>query len=148
MSAAATPTAGSRGVRIRNGRPMVRRKRPHATKRSRGDGATARVTGACRLLDRAPALQESVTAVQFLVAVTDPQGESLDRDALATTVTRALAGDSLVVTRTRKGRESDDDILPAIRSIVRAAAADNYSWSSTMLAIVKSAPFQMRRSRS
>ena len=42
------------------------------------DGIT--VTGACRLLDRAPALQESVTAVQFLVAVTDPQGESLDRE--------------------------------------------------------------------
>jgi len=37
---------------------------------------------------------------------------------LASTVTRALSGDSLVVTRTRKGRESDDDILPAIRSIV------------------------------
>lgn len=32
------------------------------------------VNGACRLLDRAPALQESVTTVQFLVAVTDAQG--------------------------------------------------------------------------
>ncbi len=82
------------------------------------------VTGACRLLDRAPALQESVTTVQFLVAVTDAQGHPLDRDALATTVTRALAGDSLVVTRTRKGRESDDDILPAIRSIVLRDAHD------------------------
>lgn len=76
------------------------------------------VTGTCRLLDRAPALQESVTTVQFLVAVTDAQGAPLAHDVLASTITRALAGDSLVVTRTRKGRESDDDILPAIRSIV------------------------------
>jgi hypothetical protein len=33
---------------------------------------------------------------------------------------------------------------PAVREIDRAAAADNYRWSSLMLAIVKSAPFQMR----
>ncbi len=37
---------------------------------------------------------------------------------------------------------------PAIRGITRAAAADDYRWSSTILAIVKSTPFQMRRSRS
>ena len=34
---------------------------------------------------------------------------------------------------------------PAIRGIVRAAAADDYRWSSTILALVKSAPFRMRR---
>jgi hypothetical protein len=33
---------------------------------------------------------------------------------------------------------------PAIRSIVRNAAADDYRWSSVILGIVKSAPFQMR----
>jgi hypothetical protein len=33
---------------------------------------------------------------------------------------------------------------PAIRGINRAAAADNYRWSSMILATVKSAPFQMR----
>jgi mono/diheme cytochrome c family protein len=43
------------------------------------------------------------------------------------------------------GREIDYNDAPAIRSIMRAAAADNYRWSSTILAIVKSAPFQMRR---
>ena len=36
---------------------------------------------------------------------------------------------------------------PAIRKIVRGAARDNYSWSSVILGIVKSTPFQMRRSR-
>ena len=37
---------------------------------------------------------------------------------------------------------------PAIRGIVRVAAADDYRWSSTILAIVKSAPFRMRRAAS
>jgi mono/diheme cytochrome c family protein len=46
------------------------------------------------------------------------------------------------------GRQMDYSDAPAIRSIVRTAAADNYRWSSTILAIVKSVPFQMRRSRS
>jgi mono/diheme cytochrome c family protein len=46
------------------------------------------------------------------------------------------------------GREMQYFDAPAIRAIVRAAAANNYSWSSTISAIVKSAPFQMRRSRS
>ena len=46
------------------------------------------------------------------------------------------------------GREIEYGDAPAIRGIVRAAAADDYRWSSTILAIVKSPPFQMRRSRS
>jgi mono/diheme cytochrome c family protein len=37
---------------------------------------------------------------------------------------------------------------PAIRGIVRNAAADDYRWSSLILGIVKSAPFQMRRAGS
>jgi uncharacterized protein DUF1592/uncharacterized protein DUF1588/uncharacterized protein DUF1587/uncharacterized protein DUF1585/uncharacterized protein DUF1595 len=43
------------------------------------------------------------------------------------------------------GREIDYFDAPAIRGIVRAAAADDYRWSSAILAIVKSAPFQMRK---
>jgi len=46
------------------------------------------------------------------------------------------------------GREMEYYDAPAIRSIVRSAAPDGYRWSSTLLAIVKSQPFQMRRSRS
>jgi hypothetical protein len=45
------------------------------------------------------------------------------------------------------GREMEYSDAPAIRAIVRAAAADDYRWSSTILAIVKSPPFQMRRTR-
>ena len=46
------------------------------------------------------------------------------------------------------GREIDYHDAPAIRAIVRTAAADDYRWSSTILAIIKSTPFQFRRSRS
>jgi hypothetical protein len=46
------------------------------------------------------------------------------------------------------GREMQYADAPAVRAIVRAAAADDYRWSSTIVAIVKSPPFQMRRSRS
>ena len=46
------------------------------------------------------------------------------------------------------GRELEYYDAPAIRSIARAAAQDDYRWSSTILAIVKSPPFQMRRSGS
>ena len=46
------------------------------------------------------------------------------------------------------GREIESFDAPAIRGIVRAAAADDYRWSSAILALVKSTPFQMRRARS
>jgi hypothetical protein len=43
------------------------------------------------------------------------------------------------------GRQVDYYDGPAIRAMMRAAAADGYRWSSSILAIVKSTPFQMRR---
>jgi hypothetical protein len=45
------------------------------------------------------------------------------------------------------GREMEYSDAPAIRAIVRTTAADDHRWSSTILAIVKSPLFQMRRSR-
>ena len=36
--------------------------------------------------------------------------------------------------------------MPTVRQIVREAADDDYRWSSIVLGIVRSAPFQMRRS--
>jgi mono/diheme cytochrome c family protein len=44
-----------------------------------------------------------------------------------------------------RGVESYD--APAIRTIMRGAKPENYTWSSLILGIVKSTPFQMRRSR-
>src|SRR5207244_1657212 len=43
------------------------------------------------------------------------------------------------------GRQIEFYDAPTIRGIVRTAAADNYRWSSAVLAIVKSPAFQMRR---
>ncbi len=45
------------------------------------------------------------------------------------------------------GRGVDYHDAPAVREIVRTAAEDDYSFSSLVLSIVRSAPFQMRRSQ-
>ncbi|HEY6506555.1 MAG TPA: DUF1592 domain-containing protein [Vicinamibacterales bacterium] len=45
------------------------------------------------------------------------------------------------------GREMEYNDAPAVRAIVRSAAADDYRWSDTILAIVNSPPFRMRRAR-
>ena len=43
------------------------------------------------------------------------------------------------------GREVEYYDMPSVRRITREAAADQYRWSSLILGVVKSAPFQMRR---
>jgi len=43
------------------------------------------------------------------------------------------------------GRGLDYYDAPSVRSIVREAANNNYRFSSIVLGIVKTAPFQMRR---
>jgi hypothetical protein len=57
----------------------------------------------------------------------------------------ATATERLLTYALGRGVESYD--APAIRSIIREAAPNNYRWSSLILAIVKSTPFQMRSSR-
>jgi mono/diheme cytochrome c family protein len=52
----------------------------------------------------------------------------------------------LLTYATGRGLEYYD--APAIRGIVRASAPDDYRWSSTIVALVKSAPFRMRRAGS
>jgi hypothetical protein len=42
------------------------------------------------------------------------------------------------------GRGLEDYDMPVVRSIVRDAAGKNYKFSSLVLGVVKSAPFQMR----
>ncbi len=46
------------------------------------------------------------------------------------------------------GRTLEHYDAPSVRRIVREAAASDYRWSSIVLGIVNSTPFQMRRSRS
>jgi hypothetical protein len=58
--------------------------------------------------------------------------------------------DSFVRTFTEKlltyalGRGLQYYDMPTVRQIVRGASANNYQWSSLILGVVKSAPFQMK----
>ena len=45
------------------------------------------------------------------------------------------------------GRGLEHTDRPAVRRILRDAADDDYRWSSIVLGIVKSTPFQWRRAR-
>jgi hypothetical protein len=59
-------------------------------------------------------------------------------DAFAECLTRKL-----LIYALGRGLEPDDD--PAVKQIVKNVAADNYRFSSLILGIVKSEPFQNRR---
>jgi hypothetical protein len=61
------------------------------------------------------------------------------REQFVTTVTEKLLSYAL-------GRRLESFDQPAVRKIVREAAADGYRWSSLVRGIVASVPFQMRRS--
>ena len=61
-------------------------------------------------------------------------------DQFVTTVTEKLLTYAL-------GRGVEYSDAPAVRGILREAAAGNYRWSALLVGIVKSTPFQMRRSR-
>lgn len=63
--------------------------------------------------DRADSLQHEVTSCSWTVEVA-----GADADELSDLVARALAADSLVVSRERKGKVSDEDIRPGILSVV------------------------------
>jgi hypothetical protein len=63
------------------------------------------------------------------------------REEFVTTVTERLLTYAV-------GRGSEYYDAPAVRSIVREAVPSDYRWSSLILGIVKSTPFQMRRSAS
>jgi hypothetical protein len=63
------------------------------------------------------------------------------RERFVGTVTEKLLAYAL-------GRGTQYYDRPAIRRVVRDAASQEYRWSSLILGIVKSAPFQMRRSES
>ena len=68
--------------------------------------------------------------------------------------TLAARGEQFVETFTERlltyalGRGIESYDRPVVRGIARAAAADDYRWSSIIMGIVKSTPFQMRRSES
>jgi len=67
------------------------------------------VVGAAHLVDRAPALQEVVTAVGWRATVAE------DPAAAREAIERALTLPELMATRRRKGREVVEDVRPVIR---------------------------------
>jgi radical SAM-linked protein len=90
-------------------------------------------TGAVRLIERAPALQESITAVQYRLATIDGRGQPVPEGVLGAAASGALASDELQVARIRKGKESVDDIRPAIRSIEVVHDGDTPMLALTLL---------------
>jgi radical SAM-linked protein len=75
------------------------------------------VTGTCILAERAPALQESVTAVEYRLGIT-----GAGTAEVADSIERALARPVLEATRTRKGREVVEDVRPLVRAMTVAGA--------------------------
>ena len=63
------------------------------------------------------------------------------RDGFVTTLAEKLVTYAL-------GRGTEYSDMPAIRVILKGAAADDYRWSALILSIARSVPFQMRRSES
>jgi radical SAM-linked protein len=75
------------------------------------------VVGAVALADRAPALQEAVTCVEWRVDVARVDLTDVDPARLREEVDAALAKPALAATRHRKGREVVEDVRPVIRRI-------------------------------
>jgi radical SAM-linked protein len=75
------------------------------------------VFAAVALADRAPALQESVTAVEYDAVVEHRDGTALDVAGVHRLVEAALAAETLQATRRRKGRDVVDDVRSLIRVV-------------------------------
>ena len=82
------------------------------------------VTGAVALADRAPALQEAVTALEWRFEVRSSTGETPEPLALARVAAEALQATALPVLRTRKGKESQEDVRPLLRRLEMVEAPD------------------------
>jgi len=76
------------------------------------------VVVAAPLADRAPALMDAVTAVEWNVVVGADDGEPLAADALRAMIDDALRRDELVTTRRRKGRDVSENVRPVVSRMV------------------------------
>jgi radical SAM-linked protein len=75
------------------------------------------VVEAAELAERAPALMDAVTAVEWQVVVGADDGEPLAIDELRSMIDEAMQRDELVTTRRRKGREVEEDVRPVVSRI-------------------------------
>ena len=81
-----------------------------------------------------------------------PDGTPFEGPVGLQEVLREKGGEFLVTTTEKLltyalGRGLEFYDAPAVRGIIREAAANDYRWSSLILSIVRSTPFQMRRSQ-
>src|SRR4051794_14698644 len=75
------------------------------------------VVGVTALADRAPALQEAVTSVEWRVHVAHRDLTTADPAGLRRAVDAALVAPTLITTKHRKGRDVVEDVRPVIRRI-------------------------------
>jgi radical SAM-linked protein len=75
------------------------------------------IVDAAVLVERAPALMDAVTSVEWRVAVTDDDGTPIEPAQLSAAIEDALASPTLPVARRRKGRDVVDDVRPVITRI-------------------------------
>ena len=73
------------------------------------------VVRAIALDARVPALQETVTAVEWIVEVARDDDVAIGLDEFASAVDAALAREEITIERSRKGKLVDDDVRGAIR---------------------------------
>jgi radical SAM-linked protein len=75
------------------------------------------IVDAVALVDRAPALMDAVTSVEWCVVVSDDDGTPVDPARLQAAIDDALALPTLPVARRRKGRDVVEDVKPVITRI-------------------------------
>jgi radical SAM-linked protein len=75
------------------------------------------VLAAVPLVERAPALQESVTAVEWDVEVARADGTPIDDEHLRALVADGLLREALPTERRRKGRVVTEDVRPVVRRL-------------------------------
>lgn len=76
------------------------------------------VTGVAPLADRAPALQEAITAVEYQFEIAGTDGAHVPTGlSIAESIDTAMASPELKTTKIRKGREVIEDIRPVLRRL-------------------------------
>jgi radical SAM-linked protein len=92
------------------------------------------VTDAMALVDRAPALMDVVTSVEWEVSVVTNDEKPVDRETLTSAIQDALRRPALETTRHRKGREVVEDVLPVIARLeVHDVVEGNDTWCTMEL---------------
>ena len=92
-----------------------------------------RIVGVNALADRAPALQEAVTCVEWRVDVAHTDLTDVDPQELRDRVDAAMALPELPTTKRRKGRDVVEDVRPVIRRITVCDASSTHAETASEL---------------